>query len=305
MIHNDMIHVAVNIDSRYVRFCAVTLVSIFENNKGEQFFIHVLCSTLTADEKKLITDLVDTYHSKVAFYEPNEELLRGFAIRKFSKRISLATYYRCFLAAILPAEVNRVIYLDCDILVLGALRPLWEEPLDGLGVAVVRDTAANDVRRYEVLQYSASYSYFNAGVFLANLDFWRSEDITMQSVTLYHDYPERIIYNDQDILNILFCKQKKEVSAVWNMQDGFYRTYRTDGMEISTEELKHPVVLHFTNRKPWEYDNQHPLRHLFFNYQDLTPWKGFSPFSFLGRLKRFLRLFPFYVHLRKPKYIRI
>ena len=89
------------------------------------------------------------------------------------------------------------------------------------------------------------------------------------------------------------------------MQDGFYRRKRQDGVLISDAEMKAPAILHFTNRKPWEYDNQHPLRHLFFVYQDYTDWKGNTPFNFIGRIKRFFRLFPFYIHLRKPKYIKL
>lgn len=304
-MRNSLIHIAVNIDSQYVRFCSVTLASIFENNQNESFFIHVICNGLSSNDENSLTRLVRSYHSNIRFYVPDEKLLEGFAIKRFSKRISMATYYRCFLADVLPSDVDRVIYLDCDILVLNKLRPFWETDLEGQGIAVIRDTAASESSRYQVLHYPLTYSYFNAGVFLADLNYWRKMDVTEQSITLYHEHPERIIFNDQDILNILFCDKKIEVSEKWNMQDGFYRRKRKDGVLISDAEMKAPAILHFTNRKPWEYDNQHPLRHLFFVYQDYTDWKGNTPFNFIGRIKRFFRLFPFYIHLRKPKYIKL
>ena len=72
------------------------------------------------------------------------------------------------------------------------------------------------------------------------------------------------------------------------------------------EVLKNPIILHYTNRKPWDYDSQHPLRNEYFKYLDLTPWKGFRPdLSLLNRIKRFFRLLPFYLHIRKPKYIKL
>lgn len=305
MNSSSIIHIAMNIDTRYVRFCSVTLVSIFENNKDESFFIHIICNGLSPEDEMKLIRLTAAYHAQIHFYVPDEKLLQGFSIKKFSKRISIATYYRCFLSDILPSDVQRVIYLDCDILVLDKLRPFWDTNLYGKGVAVVRDIAASEVGRYEILQYPKEYSYFNAGVFLADLDYWRRMDVTQQSIKLYHEHPERIIFNDQDILNILFYDSKLEVSEIWNMQDGFYRSKRTDGISIRDEDLRKPKVLHFTNRKPWEYDNQHPLRSLYFMYQDLTAWKGVTPFHLWGSIKRFFRLFPFYLHLRKPKYIRL
>ena len=301
---SSIIHIAMNIDSRYVRFCSVTLASIFENNRDESFFIHIICNGLSSEDEAKLIRLTEAYHAKIHFYVPDEKLLEGFAIRKFSKRISIATYYRCFLADVLPLEVERVIYLDCDILVLGQLRPLWNSDLRGKGIAVVRDVAASEAKRYEILHYPLEYSYFNAGVFLADLGYWRGMDVTEQSIKLYHEHPERIIFNDQDILNILFCDKKMEVAEKWNMQDGFYRRKRTDGMSIQERDLREPVILHFTNRKPWEYDNQHPLRSLFFTYQNFTEWKDVTPFNAWGCIKRFFRLLPFYLHLRKPKYIK-
>jgi len=73
-----------------------------------------------------------------------------------------------------------------------------------------------------------------------------------------------------------------------------------------TDVLKHPVILHFTNRKPWEYDSQHPLRQAYFTYLDMTPWKGeYVLNNPLAQIKRFFRLLPFYIKIRKAKYIRL
>lgn len=305
----DTLHVVFNIDSRYVRFCAVTMASIFANNPGEVIACHIVTDGLKPEEERTLRDLAAPHGGTVSFYTPDPALLQGFTIRKFSKRISLATYYRCILSALLPEAVHRCIYLDCDLLVLGALRPFYETDLQGAGVGVVEDIGADDMERYERMQYPPADSYFNAGVLLVDLDYWRKHDIAAASVRYYHDYPERIHFNDQDILNALFHDCKRFVPLKYNAQDGFYRPLSRLDAKWRTEheeDLRRPVILHFTNRKPWDYDNQHPLRHLFFTYQDLTPWRGLSPLRTpLDWAKRVLRLWPFFLGLRKPKYIKL
>ena len=95
----------------------------------------------------------------------------------------------------------------------------------------------------------------------------------------------------------------------WNVQDAFYRRPKQMDeawKEKFSEVLKHPVILHYTNRKPWEYDSQHPLREVYFQYLDMTPWKGERILNNpLEQIKRFFRLLPFRIHLRKAKYINI
>lgn len=304
-----MIHIACNIDSNYVRHCAVTLVSLFENNKEESFKIHIIARKLSETDCKTLVNLGAGYGNEVLFYEPDTKLLEGFTIRKFSKRISMATYYRCILSELLPQDINRVLYLDCDIIILGKIRPFWETPLEDIGVAAVEDMGCDEPQRYEILKYPMKYSYFNAGVLLINLDYWRKHNIAHACIDYFHHYPERILFNDQDLLNSVLYKNKKLVDLKWNVQDAFYRTPAQ--MDKTWEDkflkvLQHPVILHYTNRKPWDYDSQHPLRNEYFHYQDLTPWKGerilHNP---VYRIKRFIRLFPFYIHLRKPKYISI
>lgn len=305
-----MIHIACNIDSNYVRHCAVTLVSLFENNRREPITAHIIARDLSDAEKKTLIDLAAPYGNQVCFYEPDIKLLEGFTIRKFSKRISMATYYRCILSELLPADIDRLLYLDCDIVIVGDISEYWNTPLsDETGVAAVADMGCDEAARYEILKYPMEDSYFNAGVLLINLDYWRKNDVAHACVDYFHKYPERILFNDQDLLNSILHKNKILVDLKWNVQDAFYR--RPKQMDEAwrkkfADVLKHPVILHYTNRKPWEYDSQHPLREVYFKYLDLTPWKGqrvlHNP---VNRLKRFFRLLPFYIGLRKSKYIQL
>lgn len=131
----------------------------------------------------------------------------------------------------------------------------------------------------------------------------------LQCVRYFETYPERIQFNDQDLLNVVLCKDKVFVPLKWNMQDGFYRygiDKRVADWQAFRKELLHPVILHYTNKKPWNYDSMHPLRNEYYKYLDMTPWKGKRPLSSVKeRLKRYIKCVPYLLGLRKPKYVNL
>lgn len=303
-----MIHIACNIDSNFTKHCAVTLVSIFENNRTEKFFIHIVSPGLPADDQRKLKEMTDRYHHSIRFYFPGEEILSAFSIREFGKRISMSTYYRCMLSAILPADIKKCLYLDCDIVIMGSIAEFWNTDISGKAAACVKDIGSDDPSRYKQLAYPPQDAYFNAGVLLINLEYWRQHRMDEQCVTYFQTYPERIRFNDQDLLNALLHDKKVFVPLKWNMQDGFYRYNMDTKMpdpKKYREELLHPAILHYTNKKPWNYDSLHPLRGEYYKYLAMTPWKGEHPLStFQARFKRFLKMLPYALRLRKPKYMK-
>lgn len=302
-----MIHIACNIDANFMQHCAVTLVSLFANNKSADICVHIVAPSLSEENQQILRNLVASYGNDIRFYFPPEDLLSCFAIKKFGKRISMATYYRCMFSAILPDDVEKVLYLDCDIVVLGDISEFWNTDLSGCGAACIEDIGKDEDERYERLHYDRSYSYFNAGVLLINLDYWREHKVDKQCVEYFQTYPERILFNDQDLLNVVLHKDKVFVPLKWNMQDGFYR-YGIDKKVADwnsfREELLHPVILHYTNKKPWNYDSMHPLRSEYYKYLDMTPWQGQRPLSSLKkRVQWCMKRLPYVFRFRKPKYM--
>ena len=302
-----MIHIACNIDANFMQHCAVTLVSLFENNKSADICVHIVAPSLSEENQQILRNLVASYGNDIRFYFPPEDLLSCFAIKKFGKRISMVTYYRCMFSAILPDDVEKVLYLDCDIVVLGDISEFWNTDLSGCGAACIEDIGKDEDERYERLHYDRSYSYFNAGVLLINLDYWREHKVDKQCVEYFQTYPERILFNDQDLLNVVLHKDKVFVPLKWNMQDGFYR-YGMDKKVADwnsfREELLHPVILHYTNKKPWNYDSMHPLRSEYYKYLDMTPWQGQRPLSSLKkRVQWCMKRLPYVFRFRKPKYM--
>ncbi|MDR0961713.1 MAG: glycosyltransferase family 8 protein [Mediterranea sp.] len=304
-----MIHIACNIDANFTRHCAVTLVSLFHNNRESRFCVHIVTDYLPQGDRDILTDLAARTGNEVHFYVPESDLLQGFSIRAAEGRISMAAYYRCMLSSILPSTLEKVLYMDCDIIVETSIAELWNTDITEYAVACVEDIGSNEAERYQRLCYDSKYKYFNSGVLLINLNYWRQHQVDRQCITYFHTYPERIRFNDQDLLNAVLYQHTLYIPLKWNMQDGFYRygmDRKAPNPEAYRQELLHPAILHYTNKKPWHYDSMHPLRGEYFTYLDMTPWKGGRPLSsFTARLKRGFKMIPYLTGLRHPKYISL
>lgn len=287
--------IACNIDNNYVRFCSIMLVSLFENNKDESFDIHIVTQDLSEEGQKTLKDIVcGQYKQRIYFYFVSTDLLNDFPIDSTS-HISISTYLRLFLSSVLPSSLSKVLYLDCDIIVRSSIAAFWNIDLTGYSIGCVEDMWSDKDENYSRLGYSKDFLYFNAGVLLINLDFWRQNHLEEEFTNYIKQNAEKLLFNDQDVLNGVLHDKKLFIPFKWNMQDGFFRRRRRIRKETWDEldkELCNPAILHFTgSKKPWHYKCMHPYKSEFYVYQRLTQWKDYSPkvdywFSFLIFIQR-------------------
>lgn len=304
-----MIHIACNIDSNFTIHCAVTLTSLFANNRNSEFCVHIIASTLPEADQKALSSIAESYGNKICFYFPEKDLLNNFSIKKSGNRISIATYYRCLLSRILPVNIDKILYIDCDIVVLNDISEFWNTDITQYAIGCIEDIGSDEEEYYSRLQYDKKYSYFNAGVLLINLKYWREHKIDEMCEQYFLAHSDRIRFNDQDLLNALLYKDKLFVPFHWNVQDTFYRrTYSHKVKEHSglKEALLHPAILHYTNKKPWNYDSMHPLKQEYFKYLDMTPWKGTRPIiDFQTRVITGFKRLLYITGIKKSKYINL
>lgn len=274
------IHIACNINSDYIQHCTVMLVSLFTNNPNANFHIHIITSEISQSDINILQQTTDKFNARLTFYVQHEDFLAQCPIDT-QGHISRETYYRCFLTSILPSQVHKVLYLDCDLIVRGKIEKLWNTNIDQYAVACVEDMWSALPENYSRLKYSPEYSYFNAGVLLINLDYWREHDIVNQSIHYITTYPENLLFNDQDVLNALLYDKKIFIDFQWNMQDGFFRRKRKISPDTWSEidkAMTNPIILHYTgSKKPWHYKSEHPYKSEYFKYLDMTPWQGKRP----------------------------
>ena len=298
-----MIHIALTIDHKFVRFCAVTMVSILKNNPVQDITFHILddCS-LSAKDMDSLSHIADEFKAGIVFHHVRDEQIGSYTLKWESQRLSKVVFYRCILPSVLPTSLSRVLYMDCDVLVLGNLDELWNTDLQDYALAAVPDAAVVNPRHCARLHYDVSYNYINGGVLLLNLDYWREHHTEEQCKVYYREHIHDIVYNDQDLLNGLLFDKKKLVDMKWNLQESAFR--KKTAHLYPRQLMDNCVILHYSSRKPWQYHCMHPLRNLFFEYQELTEWKGCSPQqSWWNRLHRFIHLLPYKLKLKEDKYM--
>lgn len=301
-----MKHIVFTIDENFVRFCAVTMASVLASDKAADLTFHIVTDGLGEESRRILSTLAEKQGASVRFYEVSPEDTQKFAVRWEKHRMSSAAFYRCLLGDILPMNISKVLYLDCDLLVLGSLDELWNTELDGYALGAVPDDWTPNLRHFEQLGYDAArWHYINSGVLLINLDYWRGHRLAERFEETYRRQPRNILH-DQDLINYLLHEQCRPLPFRWNVQEGFYRPRKEQQDETFRETILHPSILHYSSIKPWQYKCMHPLRHLYFTYQDLTPWKGVHPLdSRSARLHRFWHLLPYTLGWKRAKYIRL
>lgn len=270
-------------DKNYIMPTGVMLTSLLENNNGKQVRIHVLTDAYVDDaQKESLRQIVRHHRATIDFYTMEDSLFADFPMGEAyqSQHINtLATYYRLYAHKVLPGNVEKVLYLDGDIIVRHSLDDIWNTDMTNCPIAAVPDSENCSVGHYNRLRYPVEMGYFNAGVLLINLEYWRKNDVLDDFLCIIKDKRPVLRCHDQDVLNYLFRENKKMLPLKYNMQNSFL--YRRELVPLPwtlddqiAEGQKQPVIIHFvTTPKPWHSDCHHPYKAEFEYYRNKTEWK--------------------------------
>lgn len=274
-----MIHVCFALYDKqgtYSKFTGTTMLSIFENiNTPPQLpsiTVHILHdNTLTTDNRDKFIYLAGQYNQLVKFYNVEElcadklEEIIKLTPRLKTSRYNLATYYRLLIAQILPADVDKIIYLDSDIIVNLDINELWRIELGDKPFAAVPE-AANGINPENFALCREGYvrdeDYFNAGVLMMNLKVFSDEKLLMSGIKFMGEHPQ-FIYVDQDVLNYLFSKDYLKLPVKFN----FFTVYLLHLEEINYER----VIYHFAGEN-FGKSMSNPFNRLWMKYFIKSPW---------------------------------
>ena len=272
-------------DNNYIKHCIVTMVSILENNRSALFFI--LTEGLSADNIQKINQTCEKYNSSAEIITVPTNIVSQFPMPKnVSDHISIATYYRLFASELLPNSINKIIYLDCDIVVRKSLDELWSISLDNYAIAAVyqNNEWSDSNHSWERLSISRKDGYFNAGVLFLNLQYWRENKVKERLLEYIRLHYDSIRSHDQDVLNAVLSKEVCSISCNWNFLPLYfnYRQYtfpdKVNNLDDIAKISKSPSVVHFVFKpKPWEYGCTHPFKNDYFLYLDKSVFNGWRP----------------------------
>lgn len=279
-------NILLSTDDNYVMPTGVLMHSIGINN-GDDIQYHILVnSEFLPKNKTSLVNIAELYNNEIHFYTVSDDLTKElpFGRGNMPEGVTIATYYRLFITKLLPNHIDRILYLDGDMIVRNSIKPLYEENLDGYALGVVHDMDEMKHTRSNRLPYPMETGYFNAGMMLINLAYWREHDAFGIFMDFIRNNGSSIIYHDQDVLNSVFYDKKKWLSVKYNFQNGFilknnsintYDPSITDDIKLNKTN---PVIIHFSvggpDHKPWFLFCFHPYRKEWLKYKVISQWEN-------------------------------
>lgn len=271
-----MIHIAFCLDNNYVSHCATVIASIINHNEKEEITFHLLSNYISEENTKQLLNWINSSNNKyIKIHTIDINQFKIFPIGE--SYINIATYFRLLMPNILK-NLDKVIYLDCDIIVNSSITDLWNTDINNYALAGVRDRINDSIRVYNRLNYPLSEGYVNAGVLLINLEKWRTNNIFEKALTIARNKPQILKNHDQDIINMFFYNSKKILDFKYNLLE--YYLYTEDWLYLDRkyypeiiEACKNPVIVHFCMpQKPWHIECINPYKELYYKYRKMTPW---------------------------------
>lgn len=203
-------------------------------------------------------------------YKINVEIIdvKGIEFGNYpiAHHLSIETYFRILAQFILPTEIDRILWLDADIIVMKDISAFYNQVFQGK-VYIVCEEKVNNTEYGMNLKKSIGlpddYKYFNAGVMLMNLELLRHISNVESIMRECEKLRNKVEWFDQDMLNILYQNQLKYDDPLkYNYQLGHDK-------DISKAQLNNICILHYNTRhKPWNYED--------INRASLYYWKAYS-----------------------------
>ncbi len=208
-------------DDNYIPFLDIAIRSLIENaSKDYNYVINILNSGLKQENIDIIKKQENDIF-KINFCDITQDLEPIKHKLRNVYHYGLATYYRFFIEELFP-QYDKVLYLDCDIVVTGDISKLYETDVENYFVAAVNDriVTSNDVFKDYVRTVVGVEpdKYFSAGILVLNTKKFRESKICKQFICLIHKYNFETVAPDQDYLNVLCKDRVKYLPNGWNRQ---------------------------------------------------------------------------------------
>jgi lipopolysaccharide biosynthesis glycosyltransferase len=288
------LQVACATEGDYVAHSAAMLHSLLAGTTDASVRIHYLHGPdFDTSEASRIAEMVESNGGSITFISVPDELCGGLPTEGFTGK---ATWYRVLVPQLFPS-LDRLLFLDLDLIVTESLRALWETDLEGGYVAAVTNVLP---RHYADALAAAGFdcsTYFNAGVLLMDLERMRKDRCVEAMVDYGVSNADRLVLRDQDALNAVLGRRRLALDPRWNCMNSFFvyswsaDVFDTDALEAAK---RNPAIRHFEGpgiNKPWHRGSESPMRELYFEHRRQTPWpevqlEGARPGSIVRRVAR-------------------
>lgn len=272
-------------DDNYAQHLGVAIRSLLNNNAQNEINIYIVDNGISVKNKERLNTLASSstncQMNYILFAKWKSQLHLSLCWD-----ISLSSYARLFMSSMLPSDVERVIYMDCDMIVCQDLSQLWNTNLQGNVIGAVQDTVSSPK---ESVGMTLKEPYFNAGMLLVDIKAWREQGCEKKCLDFIEEHKGNVIHHDQGVLNGVFRNKWTRLPIAYNLmtihflfsQHAIKKFYNDESdfydEKVVQEAVEKPIILHFTpsmTTRPWIRNCKHPKRFLYWSVLDQTPWRG-------------------------------
>lgn len=246
-------NILVTLDENYVPYLNVMLFSLKESNKGEFFDVYLLHTDMreeALDETRRILG----EQGRINMLRADEKMLDSApTTSRYPKEI----YYRIFAAKYLPTELDRVLYLDPDIIVNKSLSELYSLDMGYSYFAAASHTESAVMHKMNELRLDMDEEspYINSGVMLMNLKKLREEQDTAEVFDFIERRKKLLVLPDQDIISSLYGSRIIPLDTFrYNMTERLYVLHAPFEKKLNLDWIReNSAVIHYCGRnKPWK-----------------------------------------------------
>ncbi len=257
-------NICISADNNYIKHASVLIASVLHNAAiSDELHFYILENKISDDSKAKIYQLKKIKNAEITFVPVDSALFEEYKNIHTHDYLTINSFYRLKMASILP-ELDKVIYLDCDMVVNSSLSELYNTDLKDFLAAGVKDVSSRRMNRKTRLP--SNNLYVNTGMLLIDLNKWRENNIESLFSSVAKENSERIFTGDQDVINIALQGKIKKLPAKWNVQ--------CSNFSNRSSYTKKPAIIHYVSyQKPWVYASWNYFVELYFKYLQLTPWK--------------------------------
>ena len=267
-------NILVTLDKHYLPPLRTMLMSLFLNHPDDSFDIYLASDDLTDNDLADVTMLCQRFNSILHLIHVEDE---WFADAPTLRYYSRAMYYRLLAAQLLPKDMERILYLDPDMLIINSIRPLYETELgDSLYAACIHKglvNLSNPVNKIRLSTYETE-GYYNSGMLLMNLEKIRKEVRADDIFSYVNKNRQLLVLPDQDILNGLYGERILPVDEMlWNYDARKYNEYliSSSGEKGMDWVMNNTAILHYCGkRKPWHKNYRGRFSAVYKHYKNLV-----------------------------------
>ena len=234
------------INRNYIGQFMVTFNSIVYNNKNKKFNVNIIESDLNSLDKERINKFVNRFDSIVNFYDVDNSLFKNSA--HMASDSSYTTYYKLFIFKLLSG-LDKVLYLDCDMVIDGDIDELYNYNSNELLTVVKDREVMNSDKKYIYSLIEKKTNYFNAGMILFNLSKENLAKVNMDEINDFIINKSAYLHmHDQDIFNHFFNCKASYINSKFN----YFTIYSSIFQFILPIHFKKGIVIHYVGLKPWK-----------------------------------------------------